>query len=101
MDKFDPANPPQFEPGDHRANSKSFSAEAIAALAPKLAKLKQRFGVSVEDLASVALNYVLAQPRVACVIPGFRNERQVRVNVGAAGKPMSVEDQAYVREALA
>lgn len=101
LDKYDPSKPPQFEPGDHRQNSKAFSADAIAELKPKLAKLKTRFGDGVEDLASVALNYVLAMPQVACVIPGFRNERQVRVNVGAAGRTLSAEDLAFVREALA
>lgn len=101
LDKFDPANPPTFEPGDHRQNSRAFSAEAIAELKPKLEKLKARFGDSVEDLASVALNYVLAFPHVACVIPGFRNERQVRVNVGAEGRRLSAEDVAFVRETLA
>ncbi|CAN5666516.1 aldo/keto reductase [soil metagenome] len=101
LDKYDPANPPTFEPGDHRQNSHAFSAEAIAELKPKLAKLKVRFGDSIEDLASVALNYVLAHPHVACVIPGFRNERQVRVNVGAEGRDLSPEDVEFVRETLA
>jgi aryl-alcohol dehydrogenase-like predicted oxidoreductase len=101
LDKFDPANPPTFEPGDHRQNSRAFSSEAIADLKPKLAKLKSRFGDSVEDLASVALNYVLAMPHVACVIPGFRNEKQARINVGAAGRSLSTEDIAFIQEALA
>ena len=43
---------------------------------------------------------VLAFQHVACVIPGFRNERQVRVNLGAEGRPLSPEDVAFVREAL-
>lgn len=101
LDKYDPSNPPQFEPGDHRRESAAFSAEEIARLKPKLQKLKERFGSSTEDLASVALNYVLAQPRVACVIPGFRNERQARCNVAAAGRYLTSEDVAFVREALA
>jgi len=100
LDKFDPTKPPSFEPGDHRQNSNAFSSEAIAELQPKLQKLKARFGDSVADLASVALNYVLAHPHVACVIPGFRNERQVKVNVGADGRYLSQEDVAYVREVL-
>ena len=100
LDKFDPTKPPTFEPGDHRQNSKAFSPEAIAELKPKLAKLKSRFGDSVEDLASVALNYILAMPHVACVIPGFRNERQAGVNVGAAGRDLSSEDIAFIQEAL-
>lgn len=101
LDKFDPSKPPQFEPGDHRMNSKNFSAEAIAELKPKLEKLKARFGSSTEDLAATALNYVLAQPHVACAIPGFRNERQVACNLAADGREFSAEDVAFVREALA
>jgi len=101
LDKFDPSQPPSFEPGDHRQNSNAFSAEAIASLQPKLQKLKGRFGDSLGDLASVALNYVLAHPHVACVIPGFRNDRQVKVNVAADGRYLSEEDVAFVREVLA
>lgn len=101
LDKYDPANPPQFEPGDHRRGSGAFSAEAIEQLKPKLAKVKEKFGNSIEDLASVALNYVLAHPHVASVIPGFRNERQVRVNLAAEGRTFTEEDVAFVREALA
>ena len=100
LDKYDPANPPTFEPGDHRQNSGAFSAPAIAELKPKLAQLKARFGDSIEDLASVALNYVLAQPHVACVIPGFRNQRQVTVNLAAQGRPMSAGDVAFVKQVL-
>ena len=100
LDKYDPSKPPSFEPGDHRKDSQAFSAEAIAELKPKLAKLKARFGDSTADLAAMALNYVLAAPNVACVIPGFRNAAQVRANLTGVGKPFSPEDVAYVREAL-
>lgn len=101
LDKFDPANPPSFEPGDHRQNSSAFGAEAISALKPKLEKLKARFGGTVEDLAAMALNYVLAQPNVACVIPGFRNERQATCNVAAAGRYMTEDDVKFVQDTLA
>lgn len=100
LDKYDPANPPAFEPGDHRRGSRAFGAEDLARLKPCLARLKERFGAATEDLASVALNYVLAQPRVACVIPGFRNERQARCNVAAAGRPLSADDVEFVRTVL-
>ena len=100
LDKYDPANPPAFEPGDHRRGSNAFGAESIAALQPKLAKLKARFGDSTEDLAAVALGYILAQPRVACVIPGFRNERQARCNLAAEGRPLSEADLQFIQETL-
>lgn len=101
LDKYNPENPPEFEPGDHRRGNHGFSAEAIETLKPKLAKLKERFGSTTEDLAAVALNYVLAQPHVACVIPGFRNERQASCNVKAAGRTLTAEDIEFIRETLA
>jgi aryl-alcohol dehydrogenase-like predicted oxidoreductase len=100
LDKFDPANPPTFEPGDHRKDSGAFSAQAIAELKPKLALLKSRFGDTTEDLAAVALKYILAQPHVACVIPGFRNKRQAACNVAGADREFSPEDIAFIRETL-
>ena len=101
LDKYNPENPPQFEDGDNRKSNDGFKPEAIAALKPKLAKLKARFGDSTEDLVAVALNYILAMPRVACVIPGFRNERQAKINVSASGRVMSQDDIDFVRETLA
>ncbi|HSV13212.1 MAG TPA: aldo/keto reductase [Tepidisphaeraceae bacterium] len=100
LDKFDPDRPPSFDEGDHRRGQKKFSREELLKLKPKLAKLKSRFGETADALAGVALNYVLAQPRVCCVIPGFRNERQARSNASAAGKYLSEADVKYVQEAL-
>ena len=101
LDKYDPARPPEFEPGDHRRGSDAFGADAIAALKPKLARLKERFGDTTDDLAAVALAYVLAQPHVACVIPGFRNERQARCNLAGAGRALSPDDLDFIRQTLA
>ena len=100
LDKFDPNNPPTFEPGDHRQGSGAFKAEAILALKPKLEKLKARFGATTEDLARMSLQYLLAMPNVACVIPGFRNPRQAACNVAGADKPLSAEDVAFIKETL-
>ena len=101
LDKYDPANPPQFEPGDHRKDSGAFKADAINALKPKLAKLKERFGDTTEDMAAVALQYVLAHPRVACVIPGFRNARQAACNLAGADRRLTEDDLTFIRETLA
>lgn len=100
LGKYNPANPPQFEPGDHRQNSAAFSAAELEKLKPKIEKLKQRFGATTEDLAAVALNYILAQPRVACVIPGFRNERQARCNIAAAGRALTESDLRFICDVL-
>lgn len=98
LDKFDPAKPPCFEPGDNRANNPAFSADALAELRPKLAALKERFGSRTEDLASVALRYVLNFPRVACVIPGFRNPSQVACNLTTGERTLSAGDMTFIGE---
>jgi myo-inositol catabolism protein IolS len=100
LDKYDPAKPPSFDPGDHRQNNGGFKAEAIAALKPKLEKLKARFGETTDDLSAVAQRYILNQPRVACVIPGFRNERQVASNLTAVDRTLTDEDITFVQETL-
>lgn len=96
LDKFDPANPPVFEDGDHRKGDVRFSAGFLQELKPKLDRLKERFGESTEDLASVALGYISGFPNVACVISGFRNERQVACNLSAAERSLSVEDRRFI-----
>lgn len=100
LDKYNPSRPPEFEPGDHRRGKREFSEEALESLKPRLEKLKRRFGATTEDLAAVALNFVLAHPHVCCVIPGFRNARQARCNAAAAGRKLTPEDLRFLRETL-
>ncbi|MEO6053741.1 MAG: aldo/keto reductase [Chthoniobacterales bacterium] len=97
LDKHDPAKPPVYEAGDKRNNKEDFQPESLALLRSKLEKLKTRFGSRIEDMAAVAINYVLASPHVACVIPGFRNESQVRCNLAAVGRELNAADMAFIR----
>lgn len=98
LDKFDPENPPAFEEGDHRRGSPKFSRESLLRIKDKMTAVKGRFGESVEELASVALRYVLSYPRVGCVIPGFRNQRQVSCNLSARNRVLSNEDISFIKE---
>ena len=98
LDKFDPEIPPRFDEGDIRRTDKRFQPEFLRPLKPKLARMKERFGATTDDLAAVALRYVLNHPNVACVIPGFRNERQVACNLGAAGRALSDDDTAFITQ---
>lgn len=100
LDKYDPAHPPSFEEGDHRRGKEKFQQEQLAALKPKLAQLKERFGASIPELASLSLRFVLNYPRVACVIPGFRNESQVRGNLTVAGRQLTPGDMAFIKSLL-
>ncbi|MBS0187698.1 MAG: aldo/keto reductase [Planctomycetes bacterium] len=96
LDKFDPENPPKFAEGDYRNNRKDMLPEALRALKPKMATLKQRFGSSVPDLSSAACRFVLAHPHVCSTIPGFRNASQAACNVrGADAPPMTEADVEF------
>jgi aryl-alcohol dehydrogenase-like predicted oxidoreductase len=37
---------------------------------------------------------------VACVIPGFRNESQVRCNLSAVNRTLTDEDVQFIKETL-
>jgi myo-inositol catabolism protein IolS len=97
LGKYQAGSPPKFEPGDFRKGQEKFSAEGIRRVNVRVGHLKERFGASTEELARVALQYVLAHDNVACVIPGFRNERQVACNLAAAGKPLSAGELDWLR----
>ncbi len=100
LGKYDPKNPPSFDPGDNRKDRPQFQAENLAKLAPRIDRLRSRFGPALDDLVAVAINYVLSMPRVCCAIPGFRNERQARSNLSASGKHLTAADVAFVQETL-
>jgi aryl-alcohol dehydrogenase-like predicted oxidoreductase len=101
LGKFDPKNPPKFEDGDHRKGDKRFTPEALLQVQPRIEKLKTRFGGDMKDLARVALRYLLAEPVVACVIPGFRSLKQVQVNLAGADQPLDAEDVKFIRGTFA
>ncbi len=98
LDKFDPKNPPEFPEGDNRRGKELYGGSSLAKVHAKLAKVKERFGKTTEDLARVAIQFLLAHEYVCCPIVGFRNLRQVKVDIAAAGKPVSQSDAAWLRE---
>lgn len=102
LDKFDPENPPKFAEGDYRNQRKDMLPDALRALKPKMAQLKDRFGPTTEALASAACRFVLGHDHVCSTIPGFRNARQAACNLKAASDPaMSEADIEFCRRLFA
>ena len=101
LGKYSSKQPPQFEDGDVRKQRPAFSAEGLAKVEDKIAKLKARFGSSVQELASAALGFLLAHEHVLCPIPGFRNVEQVKADLACGGMPMKPEDVEFVRKLFA
>jgi aryl-alcohol dehydrogenase-like predicted oxidoreductase len=100
LGKYKPGSSPNFEDGDHRKNSSQFAEANLVKVAGKVEKLKERFGSEPLDLARAALQYLLSFPCVACVIPGFRNLKQVEVNLASADRPLSSQEAAHIHDAV-
>jgi len=101
LDKYDAKKPPVFEPGDIRSQDPKFRARDLEWIRPFLDRLKSRFGNESSQLAQVALRYVLNYPRVACVIPGFRNAQQVEDHLAATKKSLSEADMQWIQKEVA
>ena len=97
LNKYNKENPPTFESGDFRSRNDKFKSEYLGKIEGRMIKLKERFGSSTEDLARVALQYLLYYNVIGSVIPGFRNLEQVKINLSAAEKPLSSEDFNFVK----
>ncbi len=98
LGKFSSKNPPKFEPGDHRQNDKRFTKEELEKIEPKIEMLKQKFGSDIKDLARIALQYVLFSDVVSCVIPGFRNKKQVEINLSGSDMPLNSSEIQMIKE---
>ncbi len=98
LGKYSSKNPPVFQPGDHRQNDKRFTKEELEKIEPKIEKLKQKFGSDIKDLARVALQYILFSDVVSCVIPGFRNKKQVEINLSGLNTPLKKEEIKIIKE---
>ncbi len=96
LNKYRPEAPPSFGAGDNRGGSSWFTAGFLARLAPVMERVEQRFGGGIESLLRVSLQYLLAHPAVSCVIPGFRNVKQVELDLAPADKPLDREDVAWI-----
>ncbi|MFR9710965.1 aldo/keto reductase [Paenibacillus sp. MB22_1] len=84
-----------FAADDHRnfnANGEQFNVGETFAGLPfvKGVELAAQLSWIAEgrgDMARAAMRWILDQPQVSCVIPGFRNVRQVEDNLGAIDVP--------------
>jgi aryl-alcohol dehydrogenase-like predicted oxidoreductase len=97
LGKYNKQSPPQFEEGDHRKDLSRFSPEHLEKVEQKLNKIKERFGSSVNELARVAMQFLLHYKFMGAVIPGFRNLNQVKINLSAMDKPLTDEEFTFVK----
>jgi aryl-alcohol dehydrogenase-like predicted oxidoreductase len=73
----------EFPPGDFRHNY--FRDDRKEQVWERAQALAADAGVSVDDLAALALRFCVTHPAVSCAIPGMRSVRNVERNLVAAG----------------
>jgi aryl-alcohol dehydrogenase-like predicted oxidoreductase len=100
LGKYSSAAPPAFPAGDHRLRSEKFTPDYLARAQAGLDTLRTSFNDAPEELARVALQFVLGHEHVTGVIPGFRNVNQVRINLAGADRPLNGREAALVRKAF-
>jgi len=101
LGKYNKDNPPTFENGDHRKGQSRFSRESLEKLEPRLNQIKEKFGSSIEELARVAMQFLLHYKFMGAVIPGFRNLNQVKINLSAMDKPLTDDEFEFVKSVFA
>ena len=74
-----------FPEGDFR--NRYFAGDRKAQVAQHIDALTADLGISTDEVASVALRYILSEPAVSTVIPGMRTVRNVERNVAVTDQP--------------
>ena len=100
-DRFDPESPPEFKDGESRKGNERFEAPYLRQLRPVLESVRKRFGASKEDLAGIAMRYVLDQPNVISVLNGFQRRSDILSSQSVLGCELSEEDHRWLEQAFA
>lgn len=94
--KMTPTDQQRFQGEDVRA--RSFAGDLFKKELEKVEQLRFLVKGEVRSLGQAAIAFCLAHPAVSVVIPGARNDRQMRENGAAAGIKLSSEDLRKARE---
>ena len=71
-----------FPEGDFRR--RYFRGDRRAEVARRVAAIRADLGLAQDEIAAIALRFVLSHPAVTCVIPGMRSVRNVQRNVAVS-----------------
>lgn len=86
----------EFPDGDFR--SAYFRGDRRREVHDRATAIAQDLGIAREDLAEIALRFVLSEPTVSTVIPGMRSLRNVERNVAVAdGRALPDEQREKLR----
>jgi aryl-alcohol dehydrogenase-like predicted oxidoreductase len=80
-----------FDPQDFRSHY--FRGERKKEVYERVQNIAYDLGISVDEVAEIALRFVLSNPAVSTVIPGMRTVRNAQRNVALGDSPSLSEEQ--------
>jgi aryl-alcohol dehydrogenase-like predicted oxidoreductase len=83
-----------FPPGDFR--NRYFGGDRRAEVDRRVTALTADLGIGRDELAEIALRYVLSEPAVSTVIPGMRTVRNVQRNTSLSESGLPAEQRAVI-----
>ncbi len=98
---YHPDNPPKFQPGESRRTNKRFQRPYLLQLQSKLDGLMRHFGITTDQIPSVAIRYVLDKPQVAAVISGFQSPADIRSSALSLDRKLNPSDHRLLDQLFA
>ena len=83
-----------FPPGDFR--NRYFGGDRRAEVDRRVTALTADLGIGRDQLAEIALRYILSEPAVSTVIPGMRTVRNVQRNTSLSESGLPAEQRAVI-----
>lgn len=98
--KYNPDDPPEFSPQDHRSRKDLFTLEGIKIISSKLSKLGKKFNCNnIRDFAHLALRYCIGRSQSSVVLTGFTKERHVKDNLSTeTDNGLTKKERQYINE---
>jgi aryl-alcohol dehydrogenase-like predicted oxidoreductase len=90
----------QFEPGDHRPNTRHFRQDNREKVNAFLDQIRPIAEAHDATLGQLVINWTIQQPAVATALVGARNPQQVRENAKALDFTLSASELSQIGQLL-
>lgn len=98
--KYDPAQPPQWPPGDWRADMPIFNGDGYRHCALAVRRLDAWARERGKTVAQLAIAWALNQPGIHTVITGARSQKHLTEQVGGVNWQLDANEKAFVETVL-
>ncbi len=100
LNKYSPNELPIFPAGDHRRRKPEFKQEYLARLHKVLNNISDRFKLSNNNLISLCFQACFTNYPKACIVFGFKDKNQVKMNIDSWNKNIPIEVIEFAKQEL-